>query len=149
MNILNVLSYVRTKLAALFSRITGKAPATRSAASCAEVATDVLPAAQEPVAELPAALVDVLEGQPILNTPETTIRVSPTASRSVDVAAALRDIDFVFPQLAVKPTSTMEEIQFNAGVRHLADWMRQQYLDRGRTAGTIAKGAHARGPVQV
>lgn len=60
-------------------------------------------------------------------------------SRAVDLAAMLRDVDAVFPQIPVKPTSTMEEIQFNAGARHLADWLRQQYLNRGKPVGSMSK----------
>ncbi|MFM5086981.1 hypothetical protein [Aeromonas media] len=72
-----------------------------------------------------------------------TVHVMPMADympgRAVDLTALLRDLDSVFPQIPVRPTTTIEEIQFNAGQRCLADWMRQQYLARGKQVGSMSK----------
>lgn len=98
----------------------------------------VVPAVPEPTPE-PVASVPVIP-EPV----HVPVNVVPAhelqgMSRAVDLVTMLRDVDAVFPQIPVKPTSTMEEIQFNAGARRLADWMRQQYLNRGKPVGSMSK----------
>lgn len=95
----------------------------------------VVPAVPEPTPE-PVASVPVGIPEPVHVVPAHELQ---GMSRAVDLVAMLRDVDAVFPQIPVKPTSTMEEIQFNAGARHLADWMRQQYLNRGKPVGSMSK----------
>lgn len=101
-------------------------------------------------APVPAPAVPELTPEPVASVPvipepvHVPVNVIPAhelqgMSRAVDLVAMLRDVDAVFPQIPVKPTSTMEEIQFNAGARHLADWLRQQYLNRGKPVGSMSK----------
>ncbi|MFM4961589.1 hypothetical protein [Aeromonas caviae] len=115
-----------------------------------DMAASMVPTADR-VAAVPATPVPSVEevlGYPQVSAPaiDTAVHVVPASDmeafipgRPVDLAALLRDIDRAFPQIPVKPTSTMEEIQFNAGQRSLADWMRQQYLNRGKQAGSMSK----------
>ncbi|HHQ4929085.1 TPA: hypothetical protein ACSP88_002523 [Aeromonas hydrophila] len=115
------------------------------------MAASMVPTADR-VAAVPVAPVPSVEevlGYPQVSAPAADaapVRVVPASEmeafipgRPVDLSALLRDIDRAFPQIPVKPTSTMEEIQFNAGQRSLADWMRQQYLNRGKQAGSLSK----------
>ncbi|BDA13755.1 hypothetical protein KAM339_022960 [Aeromonas caviae] len=101
-------------------------------------------------APVPAPAVPELTPEPVASVPvipepaHVPVNVVPAhelqgMSRAVDLVAMLRDVDAVFPQIPVKPTSTMKEIQFNAGARHLADWLRQQYLNRGKPVGSMSK----------
>lgn len=97
----------------------------------------VSPSAPVPVEAAAPAVVPVIP-EPVHVVPAHDLH-SVQAGRSVDLVAMLRDVDFIFPQIAIKPSSTLAEIHHNAGQRELADWLRHQYLARGKQAGSMSK----------
>lgn len=105
------------------------------------------PASKTPESISPASMPEIdaiAQAEPAI-APEAVRAVDHVLSaahmpgRTVDLPAVLRDLDAVFPQIAIRPDTSIEEVQFNAGQRSLADWMRQQYLARGKQAGSMSK----------